>query len=137
MKRISVAVLGLALAVYALPALAQQEHAAAAAPKEAKKVVNASVTGEVVDMGCYMGHGARGEKHIACATKCIDGGMPMGLLTDKGVLYLLTLDHDNADPYNSLKTMAGKMVTVTGPVLSRNGMKGLDVTAVAAATATK
>ena len=34
-------------------------------------------------------------------------------------------------------TMAGKMVTVTGPVLSRNGMKGLDVTAVAAATATK
>ena len=61
----------------------------------------------------------------------------MGLLTDKGVLYLLTLDHDNADPYNSLKTMAGKMVTVTGPVLSRNGMKGLDVTAVAAATATK
>ena len=80
---------------------------------------------------------ARGEKHIACATKCIDGGMPMGLLTDKGVLYLLTLDHDNADPYNSLKTMAGKMVTVTGPVLSRNGMKGLDVTAVAAATATK
>ena len=68
MKRISVAVLGLALAVYALPALAQQEHAAAAAPKEAKKVVNASVTGEVVDMGCYMGHGARGEKHIACAT---------------------------------------------------------------------
>jgi len=75
MKRISVAVLGLALAVYALPALAQHEHAAAAA-KEAK-VVNASVTGEVVDMGCYMGHGARGEKHIACATKCIDGGMPM------------------------------------------------------------
>jgi len=34
----------------------------------------------------------------------------------------------------ALKTMAGKMVTVTGPVLSRNGMKGLDVTAVAAAT---
>ena len=116
MKRISLAVLGLAVAIYAVPALAQHEHAAKES-KEAKemKEVNASITGEVVDMGCYMGKGARGEKHIGCATKCIDGGMPMGLLTAKGALYLLTLDHENADPYNSLKTMAGKTVTVTGP----------------------
>src|SRR5207249_10100777 len=85
-----------------------------------------TVTGEVVDLGCYLGHSARGEKHISCATKCIDQGMPMGLLTSNGTLYLLTLNHDNADPYNELKTMAGKMVSVTGMVMTRSGMKGIE-----------
>jgi len=87
-----------------------------------------TMKGEVVDTGCYMAHEARGEKHISCATKCINGGMPMGLLTADGRLYLLTLDHDNPDPYNRLKEMAGKQVTVTGTMLERAGMKGIDVT---------
>ena len=61
------------------------------------KAVTRSITGEVVDMGCWLGHGARGEKHISCATKCLNQGMPVGLLTGNGTLYLVTLDHDNAD----------------------------------------
>lgn len=87
-----------------------------------------TITGEVVDTGCYLAHSARGAKHVACANKCIAGGMPMGLLTSDGTLYLLTLDHDNADPFNQLKGMAGKTVAVTGTVISRGGMKGIDVT---------
>ena len=55
--------------------------------------------------------------------------MPMGLLTSNGTLYLLTLNHDNADPYNSLKAMAGKTVSVSGTVMTRSGMKAIDVTA--------
>jgi len=124
-----------AFVVAAVPA-----HAATAAP--AKKAANTmsheatapakSVTGEVVDMGCYLAHEAHGEKHVACGTKCVAGGMPMGLLTADGGLYLITLNHDNADPYNKLKGMVGKTVTLTGSVNERGGMKGLDVTAVAA-----
>ena len=91
-----------------------------------------NVTGEVVDMGCYLAHEAHGAKHVACGTKCVAGGMPMGLLTAEGGLYLITLNHDNADPYNKLKGMVGKTVTLTGPVNERGGMKGIDVTAVAA-----
>jgi len=87
-----------------------------------------TITGEVVDTGCYLGHGARGEKHVSCATKCINQGMPMGLLTSSGALYLLTLNHDNPDPYNSLKAMAGKTVSVTGTVMERGGIKAIDVT---------
>jgi hypothetical protein len=94
-----------------------------------------SLTGEVVDTGCYLAHGASGEKHAGCATKCIAGGMPMGLLTADGSLYLLTLNHDNADPYNKLKGMAAKKVTVTGVVFERAGMKGVDVSAVKLAAA--
>jgi hypothetical protein len=87
-----------------------------------------TITGEVVDTGCYLGHAARGEKHVSCATKCINQGMPMGLLTSTGTLYLLTLNHDNADPYNALKAMAGKMVSVTGTIMARGGIKAIDVT---------
>jgi len=125
MKRITIAALSLALAAHAWPALAHEGHHVAG-----EKVVKKSITGEVVDTGCYLGHAARGEKHISCATKCLNQGMPMGLLTSNGTLYLITLDHDNADPYNSLKSMAGKNVTVTGELLSRSGMKAIEASAI-------
>ena len=51
----------------------------------------------------------------------------MGLLTGHGALYILTMNHDNPDPYNKLKKMAGKTVVVTGKVMTRGGMKGIDV----------
>ena len=112
-----------ALAVFTASqvAMADDSHKAAG-----EKTVSKAVTGEVVDMGCYLGHGAHGEKHISCATKCLSQGMPMGVLTSNGTLYLVTLDHDNADPYNSMKDMAGKQVTITGAMLTRNGMKAIE-----------
>ena len=83
--------------------------------------------GERCDDGrCYLGHAASGDSHVSCATKCLNQGMPMGLLTSNGTLYLVTLDHDNADPYNSLKSMAGKTVTVTGELLTRSGMRAIE-----------
>ena len=87
-----------------------------------------TITGEVVDMGCYLGRGAKGEGHIACATKCIANGMPMGLLTSDGKLFLLTMNHDNPDPYNKIKEMAGKNVAVTGSAMERSGVSAIDVT---------
>jgi|SRR5262245_1474099 len=125
MKGVSIAVASsLLLACFAVPVVAHEGHMGGG------KAVTKTVTGEVVDMGCYLGHAARGEKHVSCATKCINNGMPMGLLTSNGTLYLLTLNHDNADPYNSLKNMAGKNVTVTGELMSRSGIQGIDVSAV-------
>ena len=113
--------------------------AAYAADKaESKDMKPATMTGEIVDMGCYMGHGAHGAGHAECATKCIAGGMPMGLLTAKGDLYLLTMDHANADPFNHAKEWAAKQVKVTGQVHDRDGMKSLEVSSaevVAAASA--
>jgi hypothetical protein len=115
----------LALFVLSVPATAHDGHQMAG-----EKAVTKTITGEVVDMGCWLGHAARGEKHISCATKCLAQGMPMGLLTTNGTLYLITLDHDNADPYNSLKDMAGKNATVTGALLSRSGMSAIEATTV-------
>ncbi len=93
--------------------------------KETAKTV--SVTGEIVDMGCYLAEGAHGEQHKSCATMCLSGGMPMGLLTSDGKLYLLTMSHDNADPFNSAKKMAAEQVTITGVMEERNGVKALQV----------
>jgi hypothetical protein len=53
--------------------------------------------------------------------------MPMGVLTKAGVLYLVTMDHDNQDPYNKLKSMAGKKVAVTGHVTNRSGLKAIEI----------
>ena len=111
----------------ALPAFAHEGH-----EMPGVKAVTKSVRGEVVDMGCYLGHAARGSGHVSCATKCLAQGMPMGILTSNGTLYLVTLDHDNADPYNDLKTMAGKQVTVTGELLDRSGVKAITATTVLA-----
>lgn len=135
MKRILGACLILSLALFAFGALAfaadapahkemAAHHAAAAASK--------TVTGEIVDLGCFMGHGAKGASHKECASTCIANGGPMGLLTDKGMLYVLTMNHDNADAFNSAKKYAGGNVKVTGPVSMKNGTRAIEVNGVEA-----
>ena len=94
-----------------------------------------TLKGEVVDMGCYMAHEAHGAKHKECGAKCVAGGMPMGLLTSTGKLYLITLNHDDADAYNQLKDWIDSDVEVTGVVTERAGMRSIDVSAAKAATA--
>lgn len=121
-----------ALACTALIANAGSEHKHGEHKDKAKaasaKATGASFSGEIVDTGCYLGHEAKGEKHASCAAKCISNGMPMGLLTADGTLYLLTPDHDSPDAYNALKDMAAKMVTVNGTKMERAGMMAINVT---------
>ena len=92
-----------------------------------------SWTGEILDAGCYLGHGAMGAKHTECALKCAANGMPLMLLTKDGKAILLTPPHDNPDAYGQLKTMAGSMAVVTGTLSERGGVKGIEVTGVEAA----
>jgi nitrogen fixation protein FixH len=123
MKRfLTVAVLG-ALTLFASYAIAHEMG-----DMKMKAAASKSWTGEVVDTGCYLAHEAKGEKHKECGTKCVANGMPMGLLTKDGKLFLLTMNHDNADPYNQLKEMVGSTVEVSGTSLERSGMKAIDVT---------
>jgi hypothetical protein len=121
------------LSMLALVALTLIAVNAVAAGQQAKSVAKTrTVKGEIVDLGCYLGHGARGADHKSCATKCIAGGMPFGLLTAEGKLYLLTLNHDDPDPYNQCKDLAAQTVEVTGTLMQRNGVMALDVSGVKA-----
>jgi len=126
MKRLLSLMVATLVLVVAVGALAAGQKAAPAS-KAASAAKTATLKGEIVDMGCYVGHGAMGASHKGCATKCLAGGMPMGLLTADGKLYLLTLDHDNADPYNKCKDMASEVVQVSGAVSQRNGVMAIDV----------
>jgi hypothetical protein len=78
-----------------------------------------TVTGEVVDLMCYIDHNATGDKHSACAGKCIKGGGPVGIVSD-GKSYLIVGEHK---PMNAeLAEFAGKTVTVKGKLAERGGM---------------
>ncbi|HET9951896.1 MAG TPA: hypothetical protein VFS09_08895 [Candidatus Eisenbacteria bacterium] len=94
-----------------------------------------SWTGEIIDLGCYMGHGAKGAGHQECALKCISNGMPMGLLTNGNKVYVLTMNHDNADPFNACKTMASQQVKITGTMTTKGGVQTIEVAAAEAAPA--
>jgi hypothetical protein len=89
------------------------------------------LTGEVVDMACYVPHPAtsRGNGHRKCAETCIKKGMPMGLLTADKQLYLLLENHDNPKPYAQLKERAAETVTVEGTKVSEGGVQGFVVEA--------
>ena len=114
-------------------AKAHGEKAHQAKAHDAKAV---TVKGEIVDLGCYLAHAGKGADHKSCAQKCVNGGMPMGVLAADGKLYLLTLNHDNADPFNQAKTLVAEMVEVSGPVYERSGMKMIDVVSVKSVNAT-
>lgn len=117
----------LMLGLLACGAVAMAEDA------KAKPAAKVTLKGEILDMGCFMGRAAKGEKHKECALKCVSNGMPMGLMTADGKVYLLTLNHDNADPYNQCKEWAGSMVEITGVVSQRAGMKSIECEAAKAA----
>ena len=83
-----------------------------------------TVKGEVVDMGCYLDHGASGEKHAACAKTCISNGLPVGLKGEDGKTYLLIGDHK---PLNSvLADYAAKIITVKGKIVTRDGISMIE-----------
>ena len=82
-----------------------------------------TVKGEIVDLMCYLDHGAKGEKHKGCAGKCIKSGGPVGLLSGDD-LYLVIGDHK---PINDqLADKAAQEVTLKGKVVEKHGMKMIE-----------
>jgi hypothetical protein len=106
-----------ALASAPLAMAQEHEHGSdAAASKE--------VTGEVVDMMCYVDHNAVGEKHgQSCGAKCIKSGGPVGIVSE-GKAYLVVGEHK---PINDpLAEYCGKNITVKGKLAERGGIAMLE-----------
>jgi hypothetical protein len=102
-----------ALAFAPLAIAQEHEHGDdAAASKE--------VTGEVVDMMCYVDHNAVGEKHgQSCGAKCIKSGGPVGIVSE-GKAYLVVGEHK---PMNDqLAEYCGKNITLKGKLAERGGI---------------
>jgi hypothetical protein len=108
----------LVLSLAAAPAIAHEGH-------HAKRQAEGKLTGEVVDITCYLDHDSQGEKHSSCAQKCIEKGMPVGLVAD-GKLYLVIVS-SHESPNLKLAPWAGKMVTIKGARTERDGMRAIDM----------
>jgi hypothetical protein len=92
-----------------------------------------TVTGEIIDLSCYLQLGKHGEKHKACGTKCIQNNQPIGLLTKTGAVYMLMEEeHDpRRDGKTSFQQQAvdnfAKIIEVTGTEASVGGYKAIYV----------
>ena len=81
-----------------------------------------TITGEVVDVSCYMQLGKTGAKHADCGGKCARAGQPIGILTEKKELYLVMPEehHPRRDGQTNIRDAfaanMGKQVSVTGMV---------------------
>jgi hypothetical protein len=118
--KVTVAVTFSAALAFSPLALAQQhEHG----KESLDAAANKTVTGEVVDLMCYVDHNASGDKHAACASKCIKEGGPVGIATE-GKTYLIVGEHK---PMNDqLAPYAGKTITVKGKIAERGGIAMLE-----------
>ena len=93
-----------------------------------------TITGEIIDLSCYLQLGKHGEKHKACGTKCLQSGQPIGLLTKDGDIYMLMAEEH--DPRRDGQTESfrkaatdnfAKIVEVTGTETAHNGFRALYV----------
>lgn len=99
-------------------ALAHDEHGKSDAASEK------TVTGEIVDMMCYVDHNAVGAEHgQSCGSKCIKNGGPVGIV-DNGKAYLVVGEHK---PMNDeLADSCGKTITLKGKFVERGGIALLE-----------
>jgi len=93
-----------------------------------------TVTGEVIDMSCYLQLGKHGDKHVACGKKCLTAGQPIGLLAKDGVVYMLM--EEEHDPRRDGQTASfrkaatdhlGHIMEVTGTEATHAGFKAIYV----------
>jgi hypothetical protein len=109
-------------ALLALAGLAHDEH-------DGKPL---TITGTVVDTGCYMSHDSKGEKHTDCAAMCAKNGVPLAIVDSAGKLYLpVAADHKNQNA--KLMPFIEKKVKVTGTVADKGGIHGIAIKTVEAA----
>ena len=84
------------------------------------------VTGEVLDMTCYIASNLSGPDHAQCARICIRNGLPAGIKTRDGKVYLLTGEPGHSVSVE-LAEYAAQVVTIKGRQTVRDGFAQLQV----------
>jgi len=116
MKKLLLSALSLSLLAVAAPVSAQT-------PQEGEQV---TMEAHVVDMSCKVVYNLQGDDHRMCSQVCFDKGIPLGLLTDDGEMYLpvtLAMGAERGD--KDLRDHAEHRVRVTGKVMERAGVNAI------------
>jgi len=83
----------------------------------------ATITGEAVDLWCYLEGGDRGPAKKDCATACAKAGNPIGVLDAKGNLYVAAGLKDHQPAQRVLLSRMSDQVTVTGTLVKSGGVQ--------------
>ncbi len=131
MRQVTRIAVGVALVIGGGVAWAHEEHAGAAheaAPENTP--AEQTLTGEVVDVFCYLSHGKEGlgKGHADCAKKCIQSGLPVALKVGDQLYLAALASHDPAN--KTLVDFAGEQVTVHGQVLEKDGQHLISISKV-------
>ena len=124
MRQIPTLLAALIATLTALPAFA--------APQEGTRV---QVKGEIIDTWCYysgvMGgpDAVTGSAHHTCAMWCSAGGIPVGLLSEDGTVYMIikTGDDTRSARGDTLLNLASHVVEADGIAYERDGINYLVV----------
>ena len=95
--------------IAALPVWAHEGHAEGGTQ---------TLTGEVIDVACYLGHGATGAKHADCGKQCVLGGLPVAIKVGNTLYFAVSKDHQAMN--KDLGPLVGHQVQVIGEVSERD-----------------
>jgi hypothetical protein len=88
------------------------------------------IKGEVVDLWCYLEGGDHGADHKDCAVSCAKAGNPVGLVTEKGDIYVMMGIKDHQPGREVLIDKMAENVTVEGTLVKKGGVQVIYVSAV-------
>lgn len=90
-----------------------------------------SIVGEVVDPGCWIVNGAKGEQHKECAIACAKAGQVLAILEAKtNKLYLIATENPGEDPNKGVIDFVAQKVTVTGKTYTRGGFTAIKIASI-------
>lgn len=103
---------------------------AAALPAAAASGDRVQITGEVIDSWCYysgvMGgpDAVTGTAHHTCALWCAAGGIPVGILTEEGKIYMVLKwkDHDKVGDGKTILSVQSHQLVADGVHYERDGI---------------
>ena len=98
---------------------------------EDSKLHPVTITGTVIDTGCYMIHDGIGPEHEKCARMCAKKGIPLAVVDEAGKVWL-PLGADHRNPNTPLLPFIEKKVKVTGTAVDRGGLAGIAIKTVEA-----
>jgi hypothetical protein len=92
-----------------------------------------TITGNVVDLTCYMSSMAQGASHAACAKACLLKGQPFGIQTSDGNIVTILGSGPGQGYTDKLAPFVEQKVTVTGTEFQGHGVTGIQIDTIAAA----
>jgi hypothetical protein len=92
-----------------------------------------TITGNVIDLTCYMSAAQQGPSHAACAKACLLKGQPFGIQTSDGNIVTILGNGPGQGYTDKLAPFVEQKVTVTGTEFEGHGVTGIQIDTIAAA----